>query len=139
MRNFFPSVFLSPSCYNIDLPHMKVGFFNDMEHELVLSIALFGAFFLTLITLVQKFCNRFTFPYTVALLLVGVLGQLFVLVSGIESHFRLSPDIIFFFLLPALLFEASMHINFHQFRLQLKTISFLASFGLLFSVCVIVS
>ncbi len=39
--------------------------------------------------------------------------------------------------MPALLFEAAIHINLHQFRLQFKTISFLASFGLLISIFVI--
>ncbi len=119
------------------LTSQNVGFFNVMEHEAILSLALFGAFFFALITTVQKFCDKFTFPYTVALLLVGILGQLFITLTGIESIIRLSPEIIFYFLLPALLFEASMHINLHQFRLQFKTISFLASFGLLISVFVI--
>jgi len=108
-----------------------------MEHETILSLALFGASFFALITIVQKLCNKFSFPYTVALLLTGILGQLLVTLFHFETIFRLSPDIIFYFLLPTLLFEAAMHINIHQFRLQFKTISFLASFGLLISVFVI--
>lgn len=111
--------------------------FNYMEHLSVLSLALFGAFFFALITLVQKLSDKFTFPYTVALLLVGMLAQLIVKILGQEPPIGLTPEIIFFFLLPALLFEAAMHINLHQFRLQFKTISFLSSFGLLVSVFVI--
>lgn len=113
------------------------GFHFFMEHNLILPVLLFSAFFLCLITFIQHLSERFTFPYTVALLLVGFLMQFLNHISGWNTHISLSPDIIFFILLPVLLFEAAMHINLHQFRLQFKTISFFATFGLLVSMFVV--
>lgn len=108
-----------------------------MEHNLLLPIILFSAFFFCLIAFVQRLTEKFSFPYTVALLLVGFIMQFLNHIFGWEAHFSLSPDSIFFILLPILLFEAAMHINLHQFRLQFKTISFFATFGLLVSMFVV--
>lgn len=107
-----------------------------MEHT-ILSLVLFGSFFLGLITLLHSVCSKISFPYTVALLLTGFLGQFLVHIFHIDTHLELNPNIIFFILLPILLFEGAIHINLHQFRLQFKTISSLATFGLLVSVFVV--
>ncbi len=105
-----------------------------MEHGLI-EIILFISTFLIFTGLLQKFTSKISFlPYTVALLLTGVLAQLFVKGFGLEIHMELSTDMIYFVLLPLLLFESAFHINFHQFRLQFKTITFLATFGLLVSI-----
>lgn len=108
-----------------------------MEHDIILRLVLFSALFLGLIALTQRITDKFKFPYTIALLIVGFGAQFLTHTFGWGAHLSLSPDIIFFVLLPVLLFEAAMHINLHQFRLQFKTISFLATFGLLVSVFVV--
>ena len=103
-----------------------------MDIHILISILLFAAFFLVAISCIEKLTAHFDFPYTVALLLVGLVSQLLVAAAGADLNFlKLDPELIFYILLPTLLFEASMHINIHQFRRQFKTISFLASFGLL--------
>lgn len=108
-----------------------------MEHNIILPIVIFAAFFFCLIAFTQRVTERFMFPYTIALLFVGFVMQFLNTAVGLHMNFSLSPDVIFFILLPVLLFEAAMHINLHQFRLQFKTISFLATFGLLISVFVV--
>lgn len=105
-----------------------------MEHGLIESI-LFISGFLIFTGLLQRFTSKISFlPYTVALLLAGVIGQYLVKFFHLELHMELSTDIIYFILLPLLLFESAFHINFHQFKLQFKTITFLATFGLLLSI-----
>lgn len=108
-----------------------------MDNNIVLTIVLFGAFFFCLITLTQRISDKFVFPYTIALLLVGFLAQFLTNLLKLEINIDLSPEIIYLVLLPVLLFEAAIHINLHQFRLQFKTISFFATFGLLLSVLVV--
>jgi CPA1 family monovalent cation:H+ antiporter len=107
-----------------------------MEHHAIIDFVLFASVFLLGTSLLQIFANKVSFPYTVALLIVGFLSQIFAHFFGISTHITLSPDVIFFILLPLLLFEAAMHINVHQFKIQFKTISFIATFGLLVSVFV---
>ncbi len=108
-----------------------------MEHNIVQSIILFSAFFFCIIAVIQRISEKSTFPYTVALLLSGFLVQVVNNFLGLNIQLVLSTDVIFFVLLPVLLFEAALHINIHQFRLQFKTISFFATFGLLISMFVV--
>lgn len=108
-----------------------------MDTHFLITLLLFFASFLGLITLVEIFSKKTEFPYTVALLGLGFFGQLFVHATHLDVHLTLPPEIIYFVLLPVLLFEAAFHINLHQFRLQFKTISFLSTFGLLVSVAVV--
>lgn len=108
-----------------------------MEHNSILDLVLFFGFFLASIGVLHVVSKKVAFPYTVALLIAGFIAQLVVRLLGGDVHVTLSPDIIFFILLPALLFEASLHINIHQFRIQFKTITFFATFGLLVSIFVI--
>ncbi len=105
-----------------------------MEHHAIIDFVLFTSAFLLGTSILQIFANKISFPYTVALLIVGFLSQIFAHIFGISTHITLSPDVIFFILLPLLLFEAAMHINVHQFKIQFKTISFIATFGLLLSI-----
>ncbi len=108
-----------------------------MEHGLIYLI-LFISIFLIFTGLLQRFTNKFSaLPYTVALLLVGIIAQFFVKWFHIPVHLELGSDVIYFVLLPLLLFESAFHINFHQFKLQFKTITFFATFGLLISIFVI--
>lgn len=108
-----------------------------MESVHLLDIALTITFFLLGTTLLHLFSEKISFPYTVSLLIVGFVSQFLFQYFHIEPHISLSPDFTYFFLLPILLFEAAVHINIHQFKLQFKTITFLATFGLLVSIFVI--
>lgn len=108
-----------------------------MDQHVLITILLFLAFFLGFTAFLQTFSNKTAFPYTVALLVVGFIAQIANESLHLDLHLTLPTDIIYFILLPVLLFEAAQHINFHQFRLQFKTISFLATFGLLISIFVI--
>jgi CPA1 family monovalent cation:H+ antiporter len=108
-----------------------------MEEELI-YIILFISAFLIITGFIQRLTAKWSFlPYTVALLLAGVIGQYFVKLTHIPVEFELSSSVIYYVLLPLLLFESAFHINFHQFKLQFKTITFFATFGLLISVFVI--
>lgn len=101
---------------------------------MLVELVMFIGLFLVLTAVLQNFSSRTGFPYTVALLIVGLLAQGLVHFARLGFEMDLSPNFIYFFLLPILLFESAIHINFHQFRLQFKTISFLATFGLLVSI-----
>lgn len=103
-----------------------------MEH--LLDPLLFGLFFLGATALLHEITKRVGFPYVVALLLLGFGAHFLFYITDTEPHFSLSPDMIFFVLLPLLLFGAALHINIHHFKLQFKTISFLATIGLSLSV-----
>lgn len=105
-----------------------------MEHQLTNTL-LFWTLFLAGIGLLTALSKRWNFiPYTVILLVAGAIGQLVVRTQHIPIHADISSDFIYFVLLPVLLFESAFHINFHQFRLQFKTITFIATFGLLVSI-----
>lgn len=108
-----------------------------MGHNFILDLVLFFGLFLVAIGILQVITKKTSAPYTVALLVAGFISQFVVTLIGANIHITLSTDIIFYILLPALLFEAALHINIHQFRIQFKTITFLATFGLLISIFVV--
>lgn len=98
---------------------------------------LFAGVFLALVTILHELTKRIKFPFTAALLILGFVGQWLTKQYGLHLPVSLSPDFIYFVLLPLLLFGAAMHINLHQFRLQFKTIAFGATFGLLVAMFVV--
>lgn len=106
------------------------------DHTLIIT-SLFVGFLLVLTTLLKGVSKRTNFPYTIAILLAGFGAQLGLGLTGVEFDFSLSPDFIFFVLLPLLLFESASNVNSHQFKLQFRTITFLATFGLLLSVGIV--
>lgn len=106
------------------------------SHSLISGLVFFVVFFST-ISLLQFFSKKTSFPFTVALLLVGFIAQIFVYSFGLSIDLHLDPETIYYLILPILLFEAAMHINIHQFRIQFLTISFISTFGLLVSMGVI--
>lgn len=67
-------------------------------------------------------------PYTIALLVVGILFGL----TSIEE-IELSQDLIFYIFLPVLLFEGSIHIDVDELRDNAKIILILAFIGLVLS------
>lgn len=108
-----------------------------MDAHFLIDVIIFSGLFFVGIALMSPLTKKYSFPYTIALLIVGFVTQQLLHLFHIDSHLVLSPDIIFFVLLPILLFEGALHINFHQFRLQFKTITALATFGLLLSIFIV--
>ncbi|MDD2871960.1 MAG: sodium:proton antiporter [Candidatus Gracilibacteria bacterium] len=81
------------------------------------------------------FSKKTNFPYTVLLVLVGLL---LVPISSIPffafiDDFQLTPDILFYVFLPILLFEGAYNINYKNLLANWKSISALAIFGLMIS------
>jgi len=71
--------------------------------------------------------RRMRLPYTLALVVAGIaLG--FVGPEHLQA-FELSADLLFTFLLPALLFEAALHVDLNEFRRDLPLIGTLAVVG----------
>ena len=108
-----------------------------MDTHALTNILLFFTLFFGIISVLQALANRFNFPYTVLLLVAGFLSQGIVHYFNVQSHFHLEPQIIYYILLPLLLFEAAMHINLHQFRLQFWTITWISTFGLIVSLLIV--
>jgi len=77
--------------------------------------------------LVGVAARRMRLPYTLALVVAGIaLG--FVGPEQVQA-FELSADLLFTFLLPALLFEAALHVDLSEFRRDLPLIGALAVVG----------
>lgn len=110
----------------------------ESEHiSPILSLLAFAPIFLIVISTIREIVKIIKFPYTVALLLAGFLTQFIVTIFHLPLQFVLTPEVIYFILLPTLLFEATIHLNIHQFKLQFLTITFISTFGLLVSLFVV--
>ncbi len=72
-------------------------------------------------------------PYTLGLVVVGLLMSL----AGILPEAQLTPDLVLFVFLPALLFEGAWTIKLGQLRANWRPILFLAGPGLLLSLILI--
>jgi CPA1 family monovalent cation:H+ antiporter len=77
------------------------------------------------------------FPYTIALLLAGLVVSVLGLAGALGIDLALSHDIIFLVLLPPLLFEGAATTDLEAFRADLPAILTLAVVGLLLSVVVL--
>lgn len=105
-----------------------------MDTHSLINMILFVVLFLLISASLEIFARKSGFPFSIMILVAGLIVQGIIITLDIDMGFPLIPDIIYFFILPILLFESALHINFHQFRLQFKTISFIATFGLIVSV-----
>ena len=88
---------------------------------LMIIMATVGLMFLAAISAIAL--RRLRFPYTIGLVLVGiVLGALAVRVPALAPirHLQLSPNLIFYVLLPTLLFDAAVNMDS---RLLMKNIT----------------
>lgn len=90
-------------------------------------------FFLALALLVNVVTRTFAFPETLGLVLVGLLLGFF----GITPEAQLSPDLVLFVFLPALLLEGAWNTNLALLKENWRVIFFLAGPGLLLSLGVI--
>ncbi len=81
--------------------------------------------------------NRLRFPFSIALLLLGMLlaqlGLIFPQQLGILSELEISADLILYVFLPTLVFESAFHLDWRQLRRDLAPVLMLAVPGLLAS------
>lgn len=91
-------------------------------------------FWLMLLTSIVAMLGRFIkIPYTIALVLTGLVVGYFGLLPGVY----LEPHILFAIFLPPLLFEAGININFRPLQRQWKIIGVLAILGTIISTVVV--
>ena len=86
------------------------------------------------------FVRKVKFPYTIGLLIVGILiGSLSsrVEIMAPMREVQLTPDIILFLILPTLLFEASINIDAKLLWRNMLPILILATIGLLISTAIV--
>jgi monovalent cation:H+ antiporter, CPA1 family len=81
---------------------------------------------------VALLANRLRFPYTLALVLAGLALGIF----HVHLDLALSPDIVLFIFLPALLFEGAWNIDTGTLRANWMAIALLAGPGLVISLAV---
>jgi len=89
--------------------------------------------FLLIALIVILVVRRLAIPYTLGLVVAGLL----ISISGLLPEERLTPDLVLFVFLPALLFEGSWSIEMQRLRANWVSIFLLAGPGLLLSVVLI--
>lgn len=85
------------------------------------------------------FSRRFNLPYTVILVIVGILlvPLSYTQTFSFIDHFKLTPDVLFYVFLPVLLFEASYKIDYRKMVKDWRAISLLAIVWICISALVI--
>ncbi|MFD2603555.1 Na+/H+ antiporter [Flavobacterium suzhouense] len=92
-----------------------------MENVAIIIMMLFGIAFLGILS------NKYNFPFPIVLVLCGIIISI---VPGLPV-IALSPEIVFVIFLPPLLYHASWHTSWHDFKGAIRPIS-LAAIGLVF-------
>jgi monovalent cation:H+ antiporter, CPA1 family len=87
---------------------------------------------LLVVIVVALVVRRFNFPYTVALVIVGLLLSL---QSPVDV--QLTPELILSLFVPPLVFEAAFHINFNDLRRNLTGILVLAIPGVILTTLIV--
>ncbi|NTU78013.1 MAG: Na+/H+ antiporter, partial [Chloroflexales bacterium] len=87
---------------------------------------------LLVVSLVAIAVRRLRVPYTVALVVVGL-----VLTFGGSLPFDLTPDLILVLFVPPLVFEAALHLEFGELRRHLRPILLLAIAGVLLTTALV--
>lgn len=72
-------------------------------------------------------------PYSVALVIAGLL----IGISGIVPPITMTPELVLLIFLPALLFEASWNLDIKALRRDWRSISALATVGVIFCMCAV--
>lgn len=89
---------------------------------------------------VAMFAKKITkIPYTVLLVLVGFLIALVARIPGLSfiTAFELTPEVLFYVFLPALIFEAAYNVHIQKFYKSFFSISLLSTVGLIASTVII--
>ena len=105
---------------------------------LIATLIVIGLIFIASLSAI--FMRRAHFPYTIGLLIIGILvGFLATRVEtlAVMRQVQLTPDIILFLILPTLLFEASINIDSRMLLRNLVPILLFATLGLLVSTTVV--
>jgi CPA1 family monovalent cation:H+ antiporter len=87
---------------------------------------------LLIASLVAILVRRLRVPYTVALVIVGLL-----LTSQSSAKFTLTPELILALFVPPLIFEAAFHLNINHLRQNLVAILILAVPGVILSTLIV--
>ena len=87
---------------------------------------------LLIASLVAIVVRRLRVPYTVALVIVGLL-----LTSQSDANFALTPELILALFVPPLVFEAAFHLNFSDLRRNLGGILILAVPGVILTTLIV--
>lgn len=77
----------------------------------------------------MSFTRRLGLPYAIGLVVAGIGLSL----AGYHSRIELTPELIFTFLLPPLIFEAALHLGWSQFKREAQLILSMAFVGTLLS------
>lgn len=108
-----------------------------MEHQesIFYIIILTVSFLLFVSSLAAVFIKRLYLPYTVILVIVGIILSIFSRFAPFHflNALELSPDLVFYLFLPMLIFEGAYNIRFLELKSSLKTISVLSVVSLLVS------
>lgn len=102
-----------------------------------LSAILSLFFLLTISVFTYILSKKINFPYTVLLLIVGLILIPLSNIFPFINDFDLTPDILFYVFLPILIFESAYNMNYRQVIKNWKSISWLAIFWLLISAILI--
>lgn len=100
-----------------------------MDHVDVTTLGLL----LLVACLVAIGSKRLGLPYAIGLVLAGIALS----VSGYHSRIVLTPELIFTFLLPPLVFEAALHLGWSEFRREAPLVLSIAFVGTLLSAFVV--
>jgi len=100
-----------------------------VEHVdiVTLGLLLFVACLVAIVT------RRVGLPYSIGLVVAGIALSLL----GYGSHIVLTPELIFTFLLPPLVFEAALHLEWDQFKREAPLVLAIAFVGTLLSALVV--
>lgn len=100
-----------------------------MQHVDIVTLGLL----LFVACLVAIISRRIGLPYAVGLVVAGIGLSL----AGYRSRIELTPELIFTFLLPPLIFEAALHLGWSQFKREAPLVLSMAFLGTLLSAFVV--
>ncbi|PZU09829.1 sodium:proton antiporter [Sphingomonas sp.] len=100
-----------------------------MQHVDVVTLGLL-LFVACLVAIVTR---RIGLPYAIGLVVAGIGLSL----AGYQSRIALTPELIFTFLLPPLIFEAALHLGWGQFKREAPLVLSMAFVGTLLSAFVV--
>lgn len=103
---------------------------TDSRQFLYIEEIVIGLFCLAI--LVGIITTRLRLPYTVGLVLIGLM-----LTLAVKTEVEFPPTLILALLVPPLIFEAGFHINFSDLQSNFKPIAILAVPGVIFVTCAV--
>lgn len=105
-------------------------FFAEQPDPAVVSTLVSELLLIAAVAMVSRYLRA---PYTLALVATGLVIGLLRSYTSLHVEFTLTPDLLFTILLPPLLFEAAIHLDWNEIKQRGKAIGALAVPGLLLS------